>query len=184
MEEEESEDREASGPQGVTTEPREDGAGVSKDGTGEIPNPQARQDPEPEEAAPQGAREESDEVEILEEESAEAGAAEEGRTEKPSHPRVTPSPRKKARWPIVCVGDSMVKNVRTHMAMRGENSHLVSLSGKGIGDIVEVARERMRGLEEGMLILQGGGNGLRQLGPEQPVRKVMECVREVKKEEG
>lgn len=87
----------------------------------------------------------------------------------------------KVKWPIVCVGDSMVRNAHRYMAMRGENSKLVSLSGKGIEEVVETARESMRGLQEGMLILQGGGNGLRQLGPEQTVRKVMECVREVKR---
>ena len=93
-----------------------------------------------------------------------------------------PAPKGKAKIPIVCVGDSMVKNVDMHMAMRGENSQLMSLSGKGIGDVTEMAKEKMRGLEEGMVILQGGGNGLRQLGPEQTVKKIMECVREVKRE--
>ena len=76
----------------------------------------------------------------------------------------------------------MIKNVHRHMAMRGGNSKLVSLSGKGVGEVVQAAKESMRGLEEGMLILQGGGNGLRQLGPAQTVQKLMECVREVKRE--
>ena len=88
----------------------------------------------------------------------------------------------KKKWPIVCVGDSMVKWAHRHMAMRGENSKVVSLSGKGIEEVIEAARESMSGLQEGMLILQGGGNGLRQLGPEQTVRRVMEFVREVKRE--
>ncbi|MPC21668.1 hypothetical protein E2C01_014659 [Portunus trituberculatus] len=66
--------------------------------------------------------------------------------------------------------------------MRGDKSKLVSLSGKGVEEVVEAARENMRGLQKGMLLLQGGGNGLRQLGPEQTVRKVMECVREIKRE--
>ena len=150
-----------------------EGAGApNKEGTGERPNPQVRQDGEPEVAASQGAVGERVETETAEDRSVEAGTA----------PRAAAPPKRKARMPIVCVGDSMVKNANRHMAMRGEDSHLVSLSGKGIEDIAQVARERMRGLEEGMLILQGGGNGLRQLGPEQTVRKVMECVREVKKE--
>ena len=160
----------ASGPE-VTeaAEPEEDGA---KEGKGEKPNPQVRQNPEPKVTEPQGA----------EEESVEAGTPEDASDRARVAPRAAPSPRGKARWPIVCVGDSMVRNVDRHMAMRGENSQLVSLRGKGIEDVARVAREKMRGLEEGMLILQGGGNGLRQLGPEQTARSIMECVREVKKE--
>ena len=75
----------------------------------------------------------------------------------------------------------MVKNVHRHMAMRGEDSQLVSLSGRGIDEVAEAARRSVSGLEKGMLILQGGGNGLRQLGPEQTVRKIMDCVKEVKR---
>lgn len=46
----------------------------------------------------------------------------------------------------------MIRNVHRHMAVWEENSQFMSLRGKG-RDVTEVARERMRGLEEGMLIL-------------------------------
>ena len=167
-------DGEADGPLEATSaeEPAPTELGESRDGEGVRLAPPVGQIPEA--------------VVVAEPPSAEAGVAEEGTAGVAPPPVATPPPRTvpraKGRWPIVCVGDSMVKNAWRHMAMRGEKSKLVSLSGKGVGDIVQAARENMRGLEEGMLILQGGGNGLRHLGPEQTVQRLMECVREVKRE--
>ena len=139
--------------------------GSNKEGRGKGSDPQARQDPEVAGvAAPQ---------------LAEAKEGTEGSGKAVPNPSMD-TPTGKARWPIVCVGDSMIKNIRRHMVMKGEKSQLVSLSGKGIEEVTEVARRSMSGLEEGMLILQGGGNGLRQLGPEQTVKKIIECVEEIK----
>jgi len=168
-------DEEARGPRGLMrtvrpahTKKGETGstAGPRKDETVVRHTPQDRQDPEV--------------AVVAEVRGAGAVAAKEGTAEATPTPREAPSV--KARWPIVCVGDSMVKYVNRHIVMRGERSKLVSLSGKGIGEVAQAAKESMRGLEKGMLILQGGGNGLRQLGPEQTVKKIMECVREVKRE--
>ncbi|KAG0724256.1 hypothetical protein GWK47_040956 [Chionoecetes opilio] len=76
----------------------------------------------------------------------------------------------------------MVKNVRRHVAMRDQKSVLVSLSGKGMEDVVKEVREQVNGVQEGMVIMQGGGNSLRRLGPEQTVGKVMECLKDIKKD--
>ena len=49
----------------------------------------------------------------------------------------------KMKWSIVCVGDSMVKRAHRYMAMRREKSKLVSLSGNGVEEVGEAARERI-----------------------------------------
>ncbi|KAG0720429.1 hypothetical protein GWK47_048534 [Chionoecetes opilio] len=74
----------------------------------------------------------------------------------------------------------MVQNVRRQVAMRDQKSVLVSLSGKGMEDVVKEVREQVNGVQEGMVIMQGGGNSLRRLGPEQTVGKVMECLKDIK----
>ena len=74
----------------------------------------------------------------------------------------------------------MVKNMHRHIVMKGESSKLFSMSGKGIGGSSSDCRESMKGLKEGMLIFQGGSNSLWQLRPVQTVKKVTECVREIK----
>ncbi|KAG0718294.1 hypothetical protein GWK47_052703 [Chionoecetes opilio] len=66
--------------------------------------------------------------------------------------------------------------------MRDQKSVLVSLSGKGMEDVVKEVREQVKGVQEGMVIMQGGGNSLRRLGPEQTVGKVMECLKDIKKD--
>ncbi|KAG0724644.1 hypothetical protein GWK47_040155 [Chionoecetes opilio] len=66
--------------------------------------------------------------------------------------------------------------------MRDQKRVLVSLSGKGMEDVVKEVREQVKGVQEGMVIMQGGGNSLRRLGPEQTVGKVMECLKDIKKD--
>lgn len=86
----------------------------------------------------------------------------------------------KAKLPILVIGDSMVKNVRKHVTMREEGSALKSLRGKGIEEVANEARASIDTISEGMLVLQGGGNSLRNLGPDQTARKILECVKELK----
>lgn len=126
-----------------------------------------------------------DGMEVRQDPEVETGVAKEGRARMAPPPSFAPppmaAPSGKAMWPIVCVRDSMLKNAQTYGHEGRKSKQLVSLSGIGMGSIVQEARESMRGLKEGMLILQGGGNSLRQLGPEQTTKKVMECGKQVKK---
>ncbi|KAG0721162.1 hypothetical protein GWK47_046999 [Chionoecetes opilio] len=85
--------------------------------------------------------------------------------------RTTGGNRRAKKWPILCIGDSMKPE-----------ECVVSLSGKGMEDVVKEVREQVNGVQEGMVIMQGGGNSLRRLGPEQTVGKVMECLKDIKKD--
>ncbi|KAG0701621.1 hypothetical protein GWK47_013883 [Chionoecetes opilio] len=76
----------------------------------------------------------------------------------------------------------MVQNVRRHVAMRDQKSVLVSLSGKDMEDVVKEVRKQVEGVQEGMVILQEGGNNLRRSGSEQTVGKMMECLKYIKKD--
>lgn len=80
----------------------------------------------------------------------------------------------------VIVGDSMISQVRKHVKMEAEGSKNMCLKGKDIKDVMDEARKCGRELQEGLLIIQGGGNNLTQLGAEDTVKEVIEGIKKVK----
>ena len=96
--------------------------------------------------------------------------------------RKTETGRPNNKLPILVIGDSMVKNTRAHVSMRAKGSKLASLRGKGVDSIAMEARQSVESVNEGMVVLQGGGNSLREDGPKRTAEKMLECVRQMKKD--
>ena len=49
--------------------------------------------------------------------------------------KVTPRTKDVKKWPILCIGDNILRNVDRHVAMRGEKSVLKSLSSKDVEEV-------------------------------------------------
>ena len=81
------------------------------------------------------------------------------------------------KTPIRIIGDSMVKNTNHHVKCRMEGSGCTSMSGAQIGNIRKKVEEEAAGLKDGLLIIQGGGNGLQYVGQEETVREVVSSVK-------
>ncbi|KAF2350351.1 SGNH hydrolase-type esterase domain [Trinorchestia longiramus] len=77
-------------------------------------------------------------------------------------------------------GDSMVKNVDRYVRMSG-SSGCTSLRGKGVKEICGYAEKVIDDMNEGMVIVQGGGNGLLQNGREATVNAIMKVVERARK---
>lgn len=77
------------------------------------------------------------------------------------------------------VGDSMVKNLERNIRMSGK-SKCVSLSGAHMKRVTEKAVETSEEMGEGMIVIQGGGNGLLDTGPDDTVKMVVDAVKRVK----
>ncbi|MPD01539.1 hypothetical protein E2C01_097071 [Portunus trituberculatus] len=73
--------------------------------------------------------------------------------------------RKKA--PIRIIGDSMVKTMSSQVKCRMRGSGCTSLSGAKIMDIRKKVEEEAASMEDGMLIIQGGGNSLEYVGEDE-----------------
>ena len=85
--------------------------------------------------------------------------------------------RKKA--PIRIIGDSMVKMMHSQVKCRMQGSGCTSLRGAKITDIRKKVEEEADSLKDGMLIIQGGGNGLEFVGEDETVRNVVDAVKSV-----
>ncbi|KAF2344023.1 SGNH hydrolase-type esterase domain [Trinorchestia longiramus] len=72
-------------------------------------------------------------------------------------------------------GDSMVKNVDRHVRMSGSSGY-ISLRGKRVKEICEYAEKVIDNMNEGMVIVQAGGNGLLENGREATVNAIMKVV--------
>ena len=83
---------------------------------------------------------------------------------------------------IGVVGDSMVRNIEKVVGMNEEGSCKKSIGGAGIyrvmREAVEVAKETPGNSK---IFIVGGGNSLKQLGPEKTVQTIIEGAREIKK---
>lgn len=86
----------------------------------------------------------------------------------------------KSMPPIRVVGDSMMKNVKSQLGCKAEGSGVESLSGARIGEVRRRVEEKAGEFKEGsLLIIQGGGNDLENVGTEDTVREVVEAVKAV-----
>jgi hypothetical protein len=87
---------------------------------------------------------------------------------------------KKKRAPIVIVGDSMITHVRNVIKCEEEGSSCLSMRGAGIKQVVEKACMKAEEMGEGILVIQGGGNGLTHLGVRENVKVIMDGVNKIR----
>ena len=85
------------------------------------------------------------------------------------------------RSPIRIVGDSMVRHAPTHVRCSLPGSGCTSLPGARIHDIAKEVKETASKMEDGMLVIQGGGNDLKKIGAEETVKEVVEAVKAAEK---
>ncbi|MPC75100.1 hypothetical protein E2C01_069485 [Portunus trituberculatus] len=78
---------------------------------------------------------------------------------------------------IKIIGDSMVKMMSSQVKCRMRGSGCTSLSGAKITDISKKVEEEAASMEDRMLIIQGGGNGLEYVGEDETVRNVVDAVK-------
>ncbi|XP_050707839.1 uncharacterized protein LOC126993057 [Eriocheir sinensis] len=81
------------------------------------------------------------------------------------------------KTPIRIIGDSMVKNVHVHVKCKLEGSGITSMSGAQIPNIRKKVQEEAAGMKDGLLIIQGGGNGLQYVGQEDTIKEVIDSVK-------
>lgn len=81
--------------------------------------------------------------------------------------------------PIRIIGDSMVKRMATQVKCEMEGSGCLSMSGANIGEIKQRVVEEAPKMRDGLLVIQGGGNGLGKIGEEETVSSVVEAVKAV-----
>ncbi len=55
------------------------------------------------------------------------------------------------------------------------------MRGKGIKDIINTAQTCAKEVQEGLDIIQGGGNGLEERGSKSSIEEIMKGVKEIKK---
>ena len=85
------------------------------------------------------------------------------------------------RKTINIIGDSMVRNITNTVKCEAEGSGCDSMRGAGVKQIMEkVVKTSSTLKEDGFLIVEGGGNSLNALGPDQTVECIMEAVKKVK----
>ncbi|KAF2361034.1 SGNH hydrolase-type esterase domain [Trinorchestia longiramus] len=83
--------------------------------------------------------------------------------------------------PVIRIcGDSMVRNVDRYVRMGG-SSGCTSLRGKRVKEICEYAEKVIDDMNEGMVIVQAGGNGLLENGREATVNAIMKVVERKRK---
>ena len=92
-------------------------------------------------------------------------------------PRVRKAVRR--RPPIRVVGDSMIRRVNDQIGCWREGSGVDSLSGAKIEEVRRKVEERASEVEDGFLIIQGGGNDLEAIGSEDTVGEVVAAVKAV-----
>ena len=99
--------------------------------------------------------------------------------EKDRHPRRGPAVKKmiKRKSPICIVGDSMMKNTGAHLQTNVSGNSLVCLRGARIQEVKKTVAEKTQSLNNGLLVIQGGGNDLEGTGEEETVKEVVEAVR-------
>lgn len=95
----------------------------------------------------------------------------------PAKPNVKKMMKKKAA--IRIIGDSMVRRVGTHVKLNSEGSACTSLRGARVEEIKKKVVEEAETLKDGLLIVQGGGNSLEEVGEEVTVREAVAAVRAV-----
>ena len=81
--------------------------------------------------------------------------------------------------PFAIVGDSMIKNI-DRIVRLGERSRCICRKGAKVDTIVKEAEEAALGMNDGMIVIQGGGNGLTDRDEDESVKMVLDGVRNIK----
>ncbi|MPC68090.1 hypothetical protein E2C01_062282 [Portunus trituberculatus] len=79
--------------------------------------------------------------------------------------------------PICIVGDSMIKNTDALLRSNMSGASQECLRGAKIQDIKKKVIEKTETVENGLLVIQGGGNDLKRAGEEETVKEVVEAVK-------
>ncbi|MPC73048.1 hypothetical protein E2C01_067365 [Portunus trituberculatus] len=77
--------------------------------------------------------------------------------------------------PICIVGDSMIKNTGAHLGSKMSGASPECLRGARIQEIKKAHKTQT--VENGLLVIQGGGNDLERVGEEETVKEVVEAVK-------
>ena len=81
------------------------------------------------------------------------------------------------KTPIRIIGDSMVRRIGQQVGCRMEGSGVDCKPGARIQEVKQKVEERVSSLQDGLLVIQGGGNGLVNVGQEETVKTVVEAVK-------
>ena len=82
-------------------------------------------------------------------------------------------------FPVRIIGDSMVKRMTTQVRCNVEGGGCTSMSGARISDVRQKIVEEAPRMRDGLLVIQGGGNGLGYVGEEETISNVVEAVKAV-----
>ena len=85
----------------------------------------------------------------------------------------------KKRCAFRIIGDSMIRRTPEYVKCYQRGSGCTSMSGAGIREIGRVVKDEAKDMEDGLLVVQGGGNGLERTGCEETVREMVEAVKAV-----
>lgn len=85
----------------------------------------------------------------------------------------------KKKLPVCVIGDSMVKSVREHIQWTAEDTQVHSLRGAKVAEVRRKVEEKAGTFKDGLMIVQGGGNDLENVGMENTVRELIEAVQAV-----
>ena len=84
--------------------------------------------------------------------------------------------------PIAVVGDSMIYRMSQYVKCNMQGSSFSSMSGAGLEEITNQVKIETRAMDEGLVVIQGGGNSLRRLGVQETARQLIGCVEDVKRD--
>ena len=75
----------------------------------------------------------------------------------------------------------MIRHTPAHVRCSLPGSGCTSLPGARIHDVTKKVKEAARDMEDGMLVIQGGGNDLKRIGIEETVKEVVDAVKAAEK---
>ena len=81
--------------------------------------------------------------------------------------------------PIRIIGDSIVKKTHVHVRCERKDSGCTSMSGARIEEVKKRVQEEAGDMKDGLLVIQGGGNGLEYVGKDDTVKEMLDAVRAV-----
>ena len=81
--------------------------------------------------------------------------------------------------PIRVIGDSMIRIMPEYVKRDMEGSAHTSLGGARTQEIGRKVKEETKDMKDGIVIIQGGGNNLEEIGSEATVKEVIEAIEAV-----
>ena len=74
----------------------------------------------------------------------------------------------------------MVKKTHAYVRCDMKDSGCTSMSGARIGQVRKRVQEEASGMKDGLLVIQGGGNGLECIGKDDTIKETLEAVKAVR----